>query len=96
MADHGYHLQYLLYTIALDRYLTLRLPGYRYETQFGGVLYLFVRGVRPAWSATGSDIPGDGTPVPAACGVFFHRPKHDMLRALDDLLGAPRPKGVTG
>jgi hypothetical protein len=34
--------------------------------------------------------------VPAACGVFFHRPKHDMLRALDDLLGAPRPKGVTG
>jgi exodeoxyribonuclease V beta subunit len=96
MADHGYHLQYLLYAIALDRYLKLRVPGYRYEPQFGGVLYLFVRGVRPAWPATGSDIPGDGTPVPATCGVFFHRPRHDMLRALDDLLGAPRSTGVTG
>ena len=85
MADHGYHLQYLLYTLALDRYLELRVPGYRYETHFGGVLYLFVRGVRPAWPGTGS----------AAPGVYFHRPAHDTLRALDDLLGAPRAAAMT-
>jgi len=78
MADHGYHLQYLLYTIALDRYLELRVPGYRYETHFGGVLYLFVRGVRPTWP-----------------GVFFHRPKPDTLRALNDLLGARRATEVS-
>ena len=46
MSDHGYHLQYLLYTVALDRYLQRRIPGYRYETHFGGVLYLFVRAIR--------------------------------------------------
>jgi exodeoxyribonuclease V beta subunit len=85
MADHGYHLQYLLYALALDRYLKLRVPGYGYETHFGGVLYLFVRGVRPAWPGTGSGRPG----------VYFHRPETDMLRTLDELLGAPRAAAMT-
>ena len=80
MADHGYHLQYLLYAIALDRYLRLRVPDYRYEVHFGGVLYLFVRGVRPSW-------PGGGGATP---GVFFHLPRAGIGRALDQLLGAPR------
>ena len=75
MTEHGYRLQYLLYAIAVDRYLTLRVPDYRYDTHFGGVLYLFVRGVRPSW-------PG--------AGVFFDRPQADTLRTLDRLLGAPR------
>lgn len=43
MAESGYDLQYLIYTVALHRYLTSRLPDYHYETHFGGVLYLFVR-----------------------------------------------------
>jgi exodeoxyribonuclease V beta subunit len=43
-----YYFQYQLYTIALDRYLRLRLPGYRYEPHFGGVYYLFLRGIDPA------------------------------------------------
>ncbi len=41
-----YDLQYLIYSIALHRYLTLRLPDYDYETHFGGVYYLFLRGMR--------------------------------------------------
>jgi exodeoxyribonuclease V beta subunit len=82
MADHGYHLQYLLYALALDRYLRLRLAEYRYETHFGGVLYLFVRGVRPAWSRNDG-----GTP-----GVYFHRPRWHALQELNQLLGsAPTP-----
>ncbi|MCM0083531.1 exodeoxyribonuclease V subunit beta [Geomonas sp. Red32] len=44
MAQHMYTLQYLLYTVALNRYLSLRVPGYRYDTHFGGVLYIFLRG----------------------------------------------------
>jgi exodeoxyribonuclease V beta subunit len=40
-----YSLQYLLYTVALNRYLSLRVREYRYESHFGGVLYLFVRGM---------------------------------------------------
>ncbi len=45
MTDNLYHLQYLLYTVALDRFLSLRVPGYRYETHFGGAIYVFLRGV---------------------------------------------------
>jgi exodeoxyribonuclease V beta subunit len=47
MAEHRYALQYTLYTVALDRYLALRLPGYEYDTHFGGVFYLFLRGIDP-------------------------------------------------
>ncbi len=43
-----YYFQYQLYTAALDRYLRLRLPGYSYEQHFGGVYYLFLRGIDPA------------------------------------------------
>ncbi|HTE87331.1 MAG TPA: 3'-5' exonuclease, partial [Terriglobales bacterium] len=43
-----YYFQYQLYTVALDRYLRLRLPGYEYEKHFGGVYYLFLRGIDPA------------------------------------------------
>ena len=53
MDAQGYHLQYLLYTVALHRYLKQRLRGYDYERHFGGVHYLFVRGVRPTWTQRG-------------------------------------------
>ena len=45
MERNLYPLQYLLYTVALDRYLSLRIRGYSYETHFGGVIYVFLRGV---------------------------------------------------
>jgi exodeoxyribonuclease V beta subunit len=75
MAEHSYHLQYLLYALAVDRYLRHRVPGYRHDTHFGGVLYLFVRGVRPEW------VNVDGTPA----GVFHHRPTAATLARLDAL-----------
>ncbi|UUX94246.1 exodeoxyribonuclease V subunit beta [Aquabacterium sp. J223] len=53
MAQHGYALQALIYCLALHRHLQRRLPGYRYEQHHGGALYLFVRGVRPAWGRAG-------------------------------------------
>ncbi len=42
-----YPLQYLLYTVALHNYLAARLPGYDYASHFGGVYYLFLRGIDP-------------------------------------------------
>lgn len=45
MADHSYILQYHLYSLALDRHLRLHLPGYSYETHFGGAIYVFLRGI---------------------------------------------------
>ena len=76
MDEHGYHLQYLLYAVAVHRYLQQRLPDYRYDDHFGGVMYLFVRGVRPGW------IAADG----AATGVYAHRPTLQVLEQLSALL----------
>lgn len=47
MAHHHYFLQYHIYTVALHRYLSCRLPGYAYERDFGGVFYLFFKGMHP-------------------------------------------------
>jgi exodeoxyribonuclease V beta subunit len=75
---HHYTLQALLYTLALHRHLVCRLPGYRYDTHFGGVLYLFVRAVRPGWTQD------DGRPA----GVHFDRPPQALIEALEPLFGA--------
>ena len=40
---HDYDLQYLLYVLALHRWLRRVLPAYDYERQMGDVYYLFVR-----------------------------------------------------
>jgi exodeoxyribonuclease V beta subunit len=47
MAEHHYFLQYYIYTMALHRYLELRLKDYDFNTHFGGVFYLFIRGMNP-------------------------------------------------
>jgi len=47
MKEHFYNFQYYIYTVALNQYLKLRLPGYDYEKHFGGVFYIFLRGVDP-------------------------------------------------
>jgi exodeoxyribonuclease V beta subunit len=78
MRDQGYHLQYLLYLVALDRYLRRRLPAYDPGRHLGGAVYLFVRGVRPDWQ----DASGKPT------GVFFHRPSTATIAALSALFDA--------
>ncbi len=45
MKDNYYVLQYHLYALALSQYLRLRNPGFHYESDFGGVFYIFIRGV---------------------------------------------------
>ena len=47
MADDHYVLQYHLYTVAVVRMLAMRVPGFDYDRDFGGVLYLFLRGMSP-------------------------------------------------
>lgn len=69
LCHHRYDLQYQLYTLALHRYLGYCLPGYQYETHFGGVFYLFLRGM------TGQQ---------GGYGVFFHRPAVALISSLDD------------
>jgi exodeoxyribonuclease V beta subunit len=80
MAAHGYHLQYLIYSVALHRYLRRRITDYDYDSHFGGVHYLFVRGVRPGWH----EVTPDGERF--ACGVYHHRPQKETIDSLDALL----------
>lgn len=42
---HYYDLQYLLYCVALVKYLQIKVDGFDYAKHFGGVAYLFTRGV---------------------------------------------------
>jgi exodeoxyribonuclease V beta subunit len=77
MTTHHYFLQYHLYVVALHRYLQRRLPGYDYERHFGGVFYLFLRGMAPAY-ARGN-------------GVFCHRPSRQAIADLSAVL-AGRPE----
>lgn len=76
MARHGYHLQYLLYSVALDRFLRHRLPDYDPQRHFGGAVYLFLRGVRPGWRTD------EGSPA----GVYVHRPTLAVITELSMLL----------
>jgi len=45
MIEHRYDLQYQLYSLALHRFLRSRISNYQYQTHFGGVYYLFLRGM---------------------------------------------------
>ena len=80
MTEHRYHLQSLIYTVALHRYLRGRLPGYDPGRHLGGSLYLFVRGMRPE--------------LGPERGVFRSRPSPALIQDLDRILGGsegPRP-----
>lgn len=46
MNEHNYHLQYLIYTTAAKKFLEFKIPDFNYERDFGGVFYLFIRGIR--------------------------------------------------
>lgn len=77
MLHSDYPLQALLYSVVLHRFLRWRQPGYQPERHFGGVLYLFVRGMC-----------GAATPVVDGhrCGVFSWRPSPALVAELSDLL----------
>lgn len=45
MQAHQYDLQYAIYALALHRFLKLRVEGYDFDTHFGGVYYLYLRGM---------------------------------------------------
>lgn len=73
MAEMDYVRQYRLYAVALNRWLTRRQPDFKFERDFGGVFYLFLRGLN------GHD---------DSAGVFFHRPtkaEMELKRILADV-----------
>lgn len=73
MQMHRYDLQYQLYTLALHRYLRHRIADYRYDDHFGGVIYLFLRGVDAADPRS---------------GIFSTRPDAELINKMDNLFAA--------
>jgi len=46
MREHNYGLQYWIYSVVLHLYLQQRLENYQFSEHFGGVRYLFLRGMK--------------------------------------------------
>jgi exodeoxyribonuclease V beta subunit len=70
MAEHNYHLQAHLYVLAADLFLSKRIADYDYEKHFGGVYYVFLRGVDPK---------------KPKLGVFHQRPSEQSVEILRGL-----------
>jgi len=70
MIEHRYDFQYQIYALALHRFLRTRIKNYRYETHFGGVYYVFLRGVSPQ----------------TANGIFYTKPSFALLDGLDKIM----------
>jgi exodeoxyribonuclease V beta subunit len=71
MYENNYNLQYLIYTVALTKYLKLRKPDFDYDRDFGGVIYLFLRGVRA----------GEQT------GIYYTKPKKQLIKLIKGVIG---------
>ncbi len=70
MEREFYTLQYHIYAVALHRFLELRLLDYQYDRHFGGVYYLFLRGMDPAGGR----------------GILFDRPASERIKALAEYM----------
>lgn len=75
MKHSNYDLQYHIYTLALHRFLELRIPEYSYETHFGGAIYFFLRGMNP---------------LEPTSGVFIHKPDFKLIQQLNKLVKGER------
>jgi len=73
MEEHQYFLQYHIYCVALHRYLEQRLKDYDYEKHFGGVFYLFLRGMHP-------DYPQNG--------IFYDKPDAHFIEQFSTLFSS--------
>ena len=71
MNHNHYHLQYHLYTIAAFKYLKSRVIDFDYDRDFGGIFYVFVRGVREGQSS----------------GIYYAKPSVEKLRVLAKAIG---------
>ena len=75
MVEHRYDLQYQLYALALHRFLKARKANYNYDDHFGGVYYIFLRGVK-----AGSD-----------SGIFKAKPSLALLTEMETLIDGESP-----
>lgn len=78
-ANH-YDLQYLIYALALHRHLKHALPNYDFNRDFGGVYYLYVRGMSSHACYNG-------------CGVYYRQISLTEILTLDALFSGDKHVG---
>lgn len=69
--ESRYDVQILFYSLALYRFLKTNLPNFSYENDFGGVMYLYLRGMN-SFDARSS-------------GQFYVKPSEALIERLDKL-----------
>lgn len=69
--ESRYDVQILFYSLALYRFLKTSLPNFSYENDFGGVMYLYLRGMN-SFDARSS-------------GQFYVKPSEVLIERLDKL-----------
>ncbi|MCW5197536.1 exodeoxyribonuclease V subunit beta [Buchnera aphidicola] len=63
-----YYIQYYLYSLALHRFLKLKLKNYKFKKNFGGIYYIFLRGINKNNEN----------------GIFFYQPKYSLIKKLNN------------
>ncbi|MDA8621661.1 exodeoxyribonuclease V subunit beta [Psychrosphaera sp.] len=71
MTDHNYHLQLIIYSYALHKWLSLKLPDYKYEEHVAGGVYLFLRGMSQGYDKK---------------GVYSYKVPLDVIQYIDNAL----------
>ncbi|HHH55254.1 MAG TPA: hypothetical protein ENK91_16445, partial [Bacteroidetes bacterium] len=69
--ENNYFLQYYIYTIAAKRFLEKHIPDFDFNLNFGGVYYLFLRGMR----------------MDKDTGIFFAKPQKDIIDRIENIIG---------
>ncbi len=71
--EGNYHLQYLIYSMAVKNYLEARLPGFDYDKDFGGAIYVYLRGARKGKEH----------------GIFTNKPSLEQVETLERIFMKP-------
>ncbi|MBQ3678405.1 MAG: UvrD-helicase domain-containing protein [Succinivibrio sp.] len=66
MLEHCYDVQYLFYSLAMHRFLQNRIENYDYDRHFGGIIYLYLRGMQKGSSNS----------------IVYTRPKFELIEKL--------------
>lgn len=68
---HRYDLQYQIYTIAIHQYLKQKIKKYNYNANFGGIFYMFLRGIEAKKNNN---------------GIFYTIPNYLLIKKFTNLI----------
>ena len=89
MEEHRYDIQYVLYTLALHRFLKQRRKEmYDYQRDFGGVIYLFLRGLAIEQNTLENQEQAQSSQKGMPTGVYYVKPPAELILALDEEVGS--------